>query len=68
MTDCPIIPLVFDKDTYIYNSEILSKIEPNIQGISIFTKMKMKDFELYEPVETLAPEDAATADLAEAAS
>lgn len=68
MTDCPIIPLVFEKDTYIYNSEILSKIEPNIQGISIFTKMKMKDFELYEPVETLAPEDAATADLAEAAS
>lgn len=68
MTDCPIIPLVFEKDTYIYNSEILSKIAPNIQGISIFTKMKMKDFELYEPVETLAPEDAATADLAEAAS
>ena len=68
MTDCPIIPLVFNKDTYIYNSEILSKIEPNIQGISVFTKMKMKDFELYEPVETLAPEDAATADLTEAAS
>jgi len=68
MTDCPIIPLVFDKDTYIYNSEILSKIEENIQGISVFTKMKMKDFELYEPVETLAPEDAATADLTEAAS
>lgn len=68
MTDCPIIPLVFNKDTYIYNSEILSKIEPNIQGISVFTKMKMKNFELYEPVETLAPEDAATADLTEAAS
>ncbi len=66
MTDCPIIPLVFNKDTYIYNSEILSKIEPNIQGISVFTKMKMKDFELYEPVETLSPEDAATAELTEA--
>lgn len=67
MTDCPIIPLVFNKDTYIYNTEILSKIEPNIQGISIFTKMKMKNFELYEPVETMSPEDAATADLTEAA-
>ncbi len=66
MTDCPIIPLVFNKDTSIYNSEILSKIEPNIQGINIFTKMKMKNFELYEPVETLSPEDAATADLTEA--
>ena len=61
MTDCPIIPLVFDLDTYIYNDSVLSKLEDNIQGISFFTKLKMKDFELYEPVETLAPEDAATA-------
>jgi hypothetical protein len=29
--------------------------------------MKMKDFELYEPVETLAPEDAATAEAVPAA-
>ena len=65
MTEAPIIPLVFNKDTYIYNSEVLSKLEDNIQGISIFTKMKMKDFELYEPVETLAPEDAATAEVTE---
>ncbi len=67
MTDCPIIPLVFNKDTYIYNSEVLSKLSDNIQGISVFTKMKMKDFELYEPVETLAPEDAATAEVEPAA-
>ncbi len=64
LTDCPIIPLVFDLDTFIYNEKVLSKLSGNIQGLSDFRKMKMKHYEKYKPVETMPPEDAATADIA----
>lgn len=65
MEDSPIIPLVFNVDTYVFNAEVLSKISSNIFGGRVFTLTKMKDYELYEPVVTMSPEDAATADLAE---
>ncbi|MGM9626096.1 MAG: ABC transporter substrate-binding protein [Eubacteriales bacterium] len=68
MTDAPIIPLVFNIDTYIYNDSVLSKIGSNYFCGRVFTKTKMKNYADYTPVETMSPEDAATADLTEAAS
>ena len=68
ITEAPIIPLVFNIDTYVYNDSVLSKIGSNYFGGRIFTKTKMKNYADYVPVETMSPEDAATADVTEAAS
>ena len=68
ITEAPIIPLVFNIDTYIYNDSVISNIGSNYYGGRIFTKTKMKNYADYVPVETMSPEDAATADVTEAAS
>lgn len=61
MQDSPIIPLVFNVDTYIFNADILSKIGTNAFAGRNFTSVKMKNYEMYKPVETEAAEDAADA-------
>ena len=66
--DSPIIPLVFNVDAYIYNTEMLSKIGSNLYGGRIFTKTKLKNYELYKPVETAAEGDEAAAAEAPAAA
>ncbi len=63
LSEAPIIPLVVNNDTYVVNDAVISNIGSNIWGGRVFTKTKMKNYEEYKPVETLAPEDAATADL-----
>ena len=68
MEEAPIIPLVFNIDTYVYHDDVISNIGSNIYGGRVFTKTKMKDYENYVPVETMDEADAATAGLTEAAS
>ncbi len=63
MEDAPIIPLVFNVDTYIYQDDLLSKIGSNIYGGRVFTSTKLKGYEDFKPVETMSPEEAATATL-----
>ncbi|MBQ3065607.1 MAG: hypothetical protein IJC98_05170 [Clostridia bacterium] len=52
LTDAPIIPLAFQVDTYIYHDDVLSGISTNYFASRVFSKLKMKDFAKYKPVET----------------
>ena len=47
MEDLPIIPLVFNQDAYVYNSDALSGIKDAYYGFRIFSKMKLKDWRSY---------------------
>ena len=49
LKEAPIIPLAFNLDTYLANSKVLSKIGSNHFGGRIFTKMKVKNYEMYRP-------------------
>ena len=55
MEDLPIIPLVFNEDAYVYNSDALSGIKDTYYGFRIFNKMKLKDWRSY--LETTAAAD-----------
>lgn len=50
MEELPIIPIIFNQ-TATLQSEELSKVEYTYYGTMIFTKTKLKDYELYVPVE-----------------
>ena len=58
MEDLPIIPLVFNQDAYVYNTEALSGIKDAYYGFRIFNKMKLKDWRSY--LETTADATATT--------
>ncbi len=47
MEDMPIIPLFFNKDAYVYNGKVLSKIGDYYMGYRDFTDLKMKDWRDY---------------------
>lgn len=47
MEDLPIIPVVFNQDAYVYNSDALSGIKDSYYGFRIFNKMKLKDWRSY---------------------
>lgn len=63
MTDAPIIPLVYNNDTYVFQDGVISNIGSNFYGGRVFTKTKMKNYENYIPVDTEAADetDATTA-------
>ncbi len=65
MEDSPIIPLVFNVDTYLVNSDVISKIDSNIFGGRVFTNTKMKNYENYKPIDTMPVEEADTTAAAE---
>lgn len=48
LEDMPIIPVVFNQDAYVYNTEVLSGIKNTYYGFRIFNKMKMKDWRDYQ--------------------
>ncbi len=60
MEDLPIIPLVFNEDAYVYNSDAISGIKDSYYGFRIFNKMKLKDWRSY--LETTAAADDTTDD------
>ncbi len=47
MEDMPIIPLIFNKDAYVYNSKVLSGIDNNYYGFRNFNNLKMKNWRDY---------------------
>ncbi len=47
MEDMPIIPLFFNKDAYVYNGKVLSKIGDYYMGYRDFTDLKMKNWRDY---------------------
>ncbi|MBQ8509344.1 MAG: peptide ABC transporter substrate-binding protein [Clostridia bacterium] len=44
MEDMPVIPLIFNVDAYVYDSEILSGIKDTYYGYRNFNKVKMKGY------------------------
>ena len=46
----PVIPIIFNQNAYLVSDE-LSKIDVTYYGTFIFTKTKLKDYELYIPKE-----------------
>ena len=48
LEDMPIIPIVFNKNAYVVSDE-LSKCEFTYYGSPLFSKVKLKDYELYLP-------------------
>lgn len=48
MEDMPIMPLIFNKDAYVYNGKVLSKIDDYYYGFRNFSRLKMKDWRDYE--------------------
>lgn len=51
MTDMPIIPLFFNKDAYVYNGKVLSKIGDWYMGFRNFDRLTMKDWRSYYDTE-----------------
>lgn len=47
MEDMPIIPLFFNKDAYVYNGKVLSKIGDYYMGYRDFKDLKMKNWRDY---------------------
>ncbi len=47
MEELPIIPVVFNQDAYVYNSDALSGVKDTYYGFRIFNKMKLKDWRSY---------------------
>ena len=50
LEDMPVIPIIFNQNAYLVSDE-LSKIDVTYYGTFIFTKTKLKDYELYIPKE-----------------
>ncbi len=48
MEDMPIMPLIFNKDAYLYNSKVLSGIDDYYYGFRDFTDLNMKKWRDYE--------------------
>lgn len=48
MEDMPIMPLIFNKDAYVYNSKVLSGIGNYYYGYRDFTDLKMKNWRDYQ--------------------
>lgn len=51
MEDMPIIPLIFNKDAYVYNSKVLSGIDSYYYGFRDFNDLKMKNWRDYQETE-----------------
>lgn len=60
MEDLPIIPLVFNQDAYVYNTDALSGVKDAYYGFRIFSKMKLKDWRSY--LETVAADTTSEAE------
>ncbi len=50
MKDLPVIPIVFNQNATLINKD-LSKVKYTFYGTPIFTKAKLKDYELYVPAD-----------------
>ena len=50
MQDLPVIPIIFNQNAYLQNKD-LSKIDITYYGTFVFTKTKLKNYELYIPEE-----------------
>ena len=50
MQDLPIIPIIFNQTAMLQHDD-LSGIKYTYYGTMIFTKMKLKDYELYVPAD-----------------
>ena len=48
MQDMPIIPVVFNQDAYVYNSDVLSGIKDYYYGYRNFNRLNMKNWRDYE--------------------
>ena len=48
MQDMPIIPVVFNQDAYVYNSNVLSGIKDYYYGYRNFNRLNMKNWRDYE--------------------
>lgn len=59
MQDMPIIPVVFNQDAYVYNSDVLSGIKDYYYGYRNFNRLNMKNWRDYE--ETIAQGETTTA-------
>ena len=59
MQDMPIIPVVFNQDAYVYNSDVLSGIKDFYYGYRNFNRLNMKNWRDYE--ETSAQGETTTA-------
>lgn len=49
MEDMPILPLFFNKDAYVYNGKVLSKIGDTYYGYRNFNRLTMKNWRDYLP-------------------
>ncbi len=47
LEDMPVIPVIFNKDAYVYNSKVLSGIDSYYYGFKDFTDLKMKNWRKY---------------------
>lgn len=54
MQDMPIIPLYFNKDAYVYNDDVLSKIGDWYMGFRDFDRLTMKNWRDYQTAEAAA--------------
>lgn len=50
MEDLPVIPIVFNQTAYLQSKD-LSKVKTTYYGTFVFTNAKLKNYELYVPVE-----------------
>ena len=50
MQDLPVIPIIFNQNAYLQSKD-LSKVKMSYYGTFIFTDTKLKNYELYVPVE-----------------
>ncbi|MBE6576744.1 MAG: hypothetical protein E7653_01230 [Ruminococcaceae bacterium] len=50
MKDLPVIPIIFNQNAKVINKD-LSKVKYSFYGTPIFTKAKLKNYELYIPAE-----------------
>ncbi len=48
MEDMPIIPLIFNKDAYVYNDDVLSGVKDCYYGFRNFNRLNMKDWRSYQ--------------------
>ncbi len=48
MEDVPVMPVVFNKTAYVYNSRVISGIKDTYWGGVDFTRVKMKDYMTYK--------------------
>jgi len=60
MKDMPVIPIVFNQDAYLINTDVLSGSEDTFWATRDFARLKMKDYMSYKE-EIMAAEEAARA-------